>query len=216
MDVIAVGTGKALKFGENGDVDVVLVHAREAEQQFMDSGHGARREDVMFNHFEILGPPSDPARIRGLGAVEALAKIAAGRHDFISRGDDSGTHRRERSLWDQAGGLPEWSEYVEAGQGMGATLVMANQMRAYTLADRGTYLAFNDRIDLQPLAASGENLLNPYGVLAVNPAKHSGINHDLADRFIDFLISAEAQTLIRDFRIAGEPLFQPRHLSEVE
>jgi tungstate transport system substrate-binding protein len=212
VDVIAVGTGQALKFGENGDVDVVWVHAHDAELQFVRAGHGVRREDVMFNHFEILGPFSDPAGIKGMQAVPALKQIAAGGHRFVSRGDDSGTHRHERRLWESAGGLNAWEGYVEAGQGMGRTLVMADQMLAYTISDRGTYLAFTDKIELKPLTTSGDDMRNPYGAIAVNPEKSPQINHELANLFLDFLIGAEGQKLISGFRIAAMPVFHPHHL----
>lgn len=214
IDVIAVGTGAALKLGEAGDVDVVLVHARPAEDAFMQAGHGVRREDVMYNTFEILGPPSDPAGIKGLGAVEALQKIAAGSQPFVSRGDDSGTHKKERALWEKAGGLTEWSGYAESGQGMGPTLTMADQMKAYTLSDRGTYLAFRDKIELVPLTATSEELKNPYGVIVVNPNKNDQIRDDLANAYAEFLIAPKTQRMIRDFKIAGEQLFYPVHLSD--
>jgi len=214
VDLIAVGTGQALKFGENGDVDVVWVHAHDAELEFVRAGHGVRREDVMYNYFEVLGPPSDPAEISGLSAAAALKRIESGGHKFVSRGDGSGTHRRERALWESAGGLRPWDGFVEAGQGMGRTLVMADQMQAYTICDRGTYLVFADKIDLQPLAAHGEELRNPYGAITVNPAKSPKINHELANRFVDFLIGAEGQKLIGDFRVAAMPVFQPHHLAD--
>ena len=214
IDVLAVGTGKALKLGENGDVDVVLVHARAAEDRFMADGHGARREDVMYNRFEVLGPAADPARIKGMAAVAALQRIAGGRHRFVSRGDQSGTHQRERALWQKGGGRAAWDGYLRSGQGQGATLVMADQMQAYTLSDRGTYLAFQVRIELVPLVTYAEDLLNPYGIMTVNPDKNEQVRHQLADRFVDFMISPRAQKMIRDFRIEGEPLFFPQHLPD--
>lgn len=216
VDVIPVGTGKALKLGSRGDVDVVLVHARQAEDAFLAAGHASRREDVMFNTFELLGPPDDPAGIRGRDPVASLRTVAEHNHRFISRGDDSGTHQREKSLWASGGGRPDWPGYIEAGQGMGATLIMADQMSAYVLTDRGTYLRFRDKIDLVPLAAASSNMRNPYGILTVNPDRHPGVNHALADRFVDFLIAPEAQRIIRDFRVAGEPLFYPLRLSETD
>jgi tungstate transport system substrate-binding protein len=212
VDVIAVGTGKALKLGENGDVDAILVHARRAEEAFMKAGHGIRREGVMQNSFEVLGPTSDPADIRGRTAAEALRKIAAEKQRFVSRGDESGTHSRELLLWASAGGKPLWETYVESGQGMGASLVMADQMQAYVLTDRGTYLSFRDKIDLVPLVKSTDELLNTYSVIVVNPSKHPRINDDLAQSFVDFLIAEPAQRLIGDHRIDGEPLFQPLRL----
>jgi len=214
VDVIAVGAGAALKLGEAGDVDLVLVHARAAEDAFMAAGHGIRREDVMYNTFEILGPPDDPAGIRGMEPEAALTKIATSGHKFASRGDESGTHQREMQLW--RGQLPQWDGYIESGQGMGATLTIADQMNAYVLTDRGTYLNFKDKIQLTPLVTSSESLRNPYGIMVVNPEKHRLINCDLAEAFVDFIISAEAQTLIRDYQVQGEPLFYPLQLSEAD
>ena len=211
VDVIAVGTGAALKLGEAGDVDAVLVHARALEDAFMAAGHGVRREDVMYNSFEILGPPDDPAQVSGLEPTAALVKIAASGQPFVSRGDGSGTHQRELTLWKQGGGRPAWDAYVESGQGMGATLIMADQLRAYALADRGTYLKFKDKIDLVPLVRPTAALRNPYGVIAVNPEKNEAIRGDLAQQFIQFLISPETQRQIRDYRVAGQPLFHPLH-----
>jgi len=214
VDVIAVGTGRALKLGEAGDVDAVLVHSRAAEDAFMAAGHGIRREDVMYNTFEIVGPPSDPAGIQGVTAVEALRKIAAGKYRFVSRGDDSGTHKRELTLWKAVGGRPTWDGYVESGQGMGASLIMADQMKAYILADRGTYLSFKEKIHLKPLARQSKDLLNPYGIIVVDPSKHPSIRGKLAGAFVDFIISPQAQRIIRDFQVAGEQLFHPLRLSE--
>ena len=208
-DVIAVGTGAALKLGEAGDVDVVLVHAREAEQAFMEGSHGVRREDVMYNTFEILGPLDDPADIRASDPATALQTIATGGLRFVSRGDESGTNKREQRLWKSGGGRPDWSGYIESGQGMGATLMMADQMQAYVLSDRGTYLKFKKKIGLVPLVPSSERLRNPYGIMVVNPQKHSSINVESAQAFVDFMISADAQQLIRDYRIDGEQLFYP-------
>ncbi len=209
VDVIAVGTGKALKLGEAGDVDVVLVHAREAEDAFMRAGHGVRREDVMYNQFVLVGPANDPANVRGRSAVDALRRIARSQSTFLSRGDDSGTHKRERQLWREAGLRPDWGDYIESGQGMGVTLIMADQMNAYTLTDEGTYLRFRDKIELVPLVDSSEDLHNPYGVIAVNPAKNDRIQRKLANQFIDYLIADRTQQRIAGFRVAGEPLFHP-------
>jgi tungstate transport system substrate-binding protein len=213
VDVIAVGTGKALKFGEAGDVDVVLVHARDAENAFMKAGHGIRREDVMYNTFEILGPPDDPAGIAGTEPSPALTKIAAGKHRFLSRGDESGTHQRELLLWKKGRGRPQWDEYIESGQGMGKTLIMADQMKAYVLTDHGTYLRFKQKIRLKPLVASSNDLKNLYGIIVVNPNKHSAIRDDLAGAFVDFMISQRAQRIIQDFAVDGERLFYPLRLS---
>lgn len=214
VDVIAVGTGAALKLGERGEVDVVLVHARGAEDAFMAAEHGIRREDVMYNTFEILGPQDDPADIRGLEPPLALQKIAASQQRFVSRGDDSGTHQRELKLWADAGERPLWDGYVESGQGMGATLTMADQMNAYVLTDRGTYLKLKPKIRLVPLITSSESLQNPYGIMVVNPEKNPSLNGLLAQAFVEFMISAEAQQLIRDYRIEGEQLFHPLRLPQ--
>ena len=215
VDVIAVGSGKALRLGERGDVDVVLVHAQPDEDQFMSAGHGVRREDVMYNRFELLGPVADPAGIKGMEVTEALQRIVVGKHRFVSRGDDSGTHKRELSLWrEDDEDMPSgWDNYMESGQGMGATLVMADQMKAYPLSDRGTYIAFKNKIDLVPLIPASEPLINPYGIMTVNPGKNDRIQHDLANAFVDFIISPETQWIVGDFRLAGETLFHPLHLA---
>ncbi|MCH2125690.1 MAG: substrate-binding domain-containing protein [Pirellulaceae bacterium] len=212
VDIVAAGTGRALKLGEAGDVDVVLVHAREEEEAFLASGHATRREDVMFNTFEILGPPDDPAQIRNLFAGESLQKIARQKEKFISRGDDSGTHKREQKIWQTSGGFTLWSEYLETGQGMASTLMMAHEKQAYVLVDRGTYLRFQRKIELVPLAATDDSLRNPYGVLNVNPAKSSAIKAELSQKMCDFLISPITQQRIKQFSINGESLFFPLHL----
>ena len=211
VDIIAVGTGKALKIGEAGDVDVVLVHARTAEDAFMAAGHGSRREDVMHNTFELLGPPADPAQIKGLEVTAALGRIATAKPAFVSRGDDSGTHKRELALWDDAGGLEPWERYFETGQGMGRSLMIADEKLGYILADRGTYLAFKDKIDLVPLVATSAKMRNPYGVMVVNGGRHPKADAQRANAFVDHLISPRGQRIIRDFKIAGEQLFFPAH-----
>ncbi len=211
VDVIAAGTGKALKLGSSGDVDIVLVHARAAEDEFMAAGHGVRREDVMYNTFEIVGPSSDPAGVARLTPQEALQRIADTGHRFVSRGDESGTHQRELQLWRAGGSRPAWDSYLESGQGMGPTLIMADQMQAYLLTDRGTYLAMRDKIDLVPLVAQTDDLKNPYGVLVVNPDGSPGINERLAQRLADFFIAPATQAMIGRFQVAGEPLFYPAH-----
>ncbi len=214
VDVIAAGTGKALKLGESGDVDVVFVHARAAEDAFMEAGHGVRREDVMFNTFQLLGPPSDPAGIRGADVIGALRTIGATKQRFVSRGDDSGTHKREMRLWKRAGGQPEWEDCVETGQGMGATLVIADQMQAYIIADRGTYLNFKGKITLVPLNAPSDEMKNPYGIMVVNPQKHPRIQSRLGNAFVDFVISTDGQRLIQTYTIDGEQLFSPSRLDD--
>ena len=168
----------------------------------------------MYNNFEILGPSEDPAGIRGMEPAAALRKIATGGHQFVSRGDDSGTHQREIKLWGNTPGRPEWEGYLESGQGMGATLTMADQMNAYVLSDRGTYLKMKQDLHLVPLVTSSEKLRNEYGILVVNPQKHSGINSKLAKAFLDFIISPESQQLIRNFQVDGEQLFYPLRLPD--
>lgn len=216
VDVVAVGTGAALKLGEQGDADVLLAHAPEAEQQFMAAGHGTRREPFMYNYFTILGPPQDPAAIRDKTPIQAMQSIAAGKHRFISRGDNSGTHKREMALWEQAGGLTEWKDYFESGQGMGATLVMADEKLAYVLTDRGTYLNFKDQIDLIPLIAKSESLLNTYSVILVDAEKHEKINAKLAQAFLQFMVSGQTQRAINDYKLEGQHLFQAIKSSETE
>ena len=213
VDVIAVGTGQALRLGKAGDVDLVLVHARAVEDAFMEAGHGIRREDVMYNTFEVVGPQDDPAGIQGQTALEAFRMIRETEARFVSRGDDSGTHKKERALWLAAGHPPTWGNYVESGQGMGPTLIMANELDAYVLTDRGTYLKFKDKLSLVTLVQSPDELRNPYGVLVVDPAKHTANQSDLAQAFVDFLISRDAQLMIQNYRVNDEPLFYPLRLS---
>ncbi len=213
VDVIAVGTGQALKLGEDGNADVLLVHARAKEDAFMEAGHGVRREDVMYNDFVIVGPEGDPAGIRGItDAAVAFQKIAGAEALFVSRGDDSGTHTKEKSIWEAAalGTYGEW--YISAGQGMGAVLTMANEQQAYTLSDRATYLArVLEGTELVILVEGDPILFNPYGVIAVNPEKYPGINNELANTFIDWLVSLPVQEKISQFGMDtfGSPLFTP-------
>ncbi len=208
VDVIAVGTGKALKLAEMGDVDAVLVHAPALEEAFVAAGHGVQRHPVMYNDFVILGPAADPAGIAaGRDALEALQRIAARQSVFVSRGDESGTHQMERQLWQAAGISPGGRWYLEAGRGMGEVIAMATERRAYTLTDRGTWLALRGRSDLQVLVEGDERLFNPYGVIAVNPQRHPHVQAELARVFIDYLLSAEGQERIRSFKVGGEPLF---------
>ena len=213
VDVIAVGTGQALKLGEDGNADVLLVHARAREDEFMAANHGVRREDVMYNDFVLLGPADDPAGVGGMtSAAEAFAAIAAAQSPFISRGDDSGTHTKEKALWAAAGVEPAGDWYVSAGQGMGAVLTMANEQQAYTLSDRATYLARTlEGTDLVILAEGDPALFNPYGVIAVNPEKNPNIHAELANQFIDWIISAQTQEQIGQFGVKefGQPLFFP-------
>lgn len=213
IDVIAVGTGQALKLGEDGNADLLMVHARAREDAFMDAGHGARREDVMYNDFVIIGPADDPAGIRGMEkAAKALARIAEAKAPFVSRGDDSGTHTKEKTVWATAEIEPAGDWYISAGQGMGAVLTIANEQQAYTLSDRATYLARTlEGIDLEILVEGDSVLFNPYGIIAVNPDKSDHINVDLANTFIDWLISLPTQEKISRFGEDkfGTPLFTP-------
>jgi tungstate transport system substrate-binding protein len=213
VDVIAVGTGQALKLGQDGNADVLLVHARSREDKFMADGHGVRRENVMYNDFVIAGPPSDSAGIKGKGNVaEAFKMIAEAKATFVSRGDDSGTHTKEKSIWKAAETGPSGAWYLSAGQGMGAVLTTANELQAYTLSDRATYLARKGKgLELAILVQGDPLLFNPYGVIAVNPGKHAQINAELANAFIDWLISVPAQEEIARFgkEEFGQALFCP-------
>lgn len=213
VDVIAVGTGKALKIGSAGDVDVVFVHARAAEDKFIADGFGVNRRDVMYNDFIIIGPKNDPAGIRGSkDAKKALAAIAQKGAPFISRGDDSGTHKKEKTLWRKAGVRPMGAWYAEAGQGMGAVIQIANEKKAYTLADRGTYLAYSKKVDLVILCENDKDLFNPYGIMAVNPARFPHVNYIMAMAYIGWVTSKEGQAIIKDFGKDrfGQPLFRPQ------
>jgi len=209
VDVIAVGTGKALRLGENGDVDIVFVHARAAEDKFVNDGYGVNRRDVMYNDFVIIGPKEDPAGIKGMrDAAMALRKISDEESPFASRGDDSGTHKKEKSLWEAAETLPEGSWYMETGQGMGATLLLAAEKQAYTMTDRGTYTALKDKIDLPILVEGDERLFNPYGIIAVNPAKHPHVNYEYAMALIGWVTSVKGQKIIADYKKYGQALFK--------
>jgi len=213
VEVVAVGTGQALQLGEDGNADVLLVHARSREDAFMEAGHGVRREDVMFNDFIIVGPADDPAGVAGMtDAPAALAQIAAAEAPFVSRGDDSGTHTKEKSIWAAADIEPAGDWYISAGQGMGAVLTMADEQQAYTLSDRATYLARTLEGTELVIAIEGDPILfNPYGVMAVNPDKNAEIDNEAANIFIDWLISVPTQELIGQFGVDefGAPLFTP-------
>lgn len=210
VDVIAVGTGKSLKLGENGDVDVVFVHARPAEDKFVADGFGVDRRDVMYNDFILVGPKDDPAGIKdSKSAAEAFKKLSGGKADFISRGDDSGTHQKEKEIWKLAGITPQGKWYVEAGQGMGPVLQMAFDKKGYTLSDRGTFLAYEGKTDLGILFEGDKSLFNPYGIIAVNPKKHPGVNYDLAKKFIDYVTGPEGQKIIAGYNVNGKQLFFP-------
>ncbi len=201
LDVIAVGTGQALKLGQDGNADVLLVHSRAQEDAFMKDGHGVRREDVMYNDFIVLGPAADPAKIKGTKtAAEAFQRIAAAEAKFVSRGDGSGTETKEKSIWKSANIEPKGSWYISAGQGMGAVLTMSDEMPAYTLSDRATYLARKaEGLKLEIMVEGEKGLYNPYGVIAVNPNKGPQIKAPLANQFIDWIISVPVQEKIAAF-----------------
>jgi len=221
VDVIAVGTGQAIALGESGDVDVILVHARAREDAFVQDGHGTQRSDVMYNDFILVGPVDDPAGVAGMAlAKDALTAIADTGAIFASRGDDSGTHTKEKSLWEAAGISPDASSewYKSLGQGMGDTLTFANEAGAYTLTDRGTYLSMIDSLPNLAVMVGGNSidenqdtsLYNPYGVIPVNPDK-GNINLELAESFVEWLTSVPTQQMIAEFGVDqfGQPLFYP-------
>ena len=210
VQVISVGTGKALELAKNGDVDVTLVHARAAEDKFVAEGHGVDRRDVMYNDFVIAGPASDPAAIKGSkDVIAAMGKIAAGSDKFISRGDASGTDMMEKSYWKLAGTLPAGRRYISAGLGMGEVLTMAAELQAYTLTDRATYSTYKAKTGLAILVEGDPKMYNPYGIIAVNPARHPGVNAKGARALTDWITSAEGQQKIATFRPAGQQLFFP-------
>lgn len=210
IDVIAVGTGQALELGRNGDVDVVMVHAPSLEEEFVAEGYGVERVGFMYNDFVILGPSRDPAGIAGSNdVVDAFRQIAESESLFISRGDNSGTHTKEKNIWAEAGISPSGSWYREAGQGMGAVITLANNEEAYTLADRGTYLSYRGDIDLDVVVEGDPMLFNPYAVIAVDPDRHPHVKNEMAQAFIDYLVSDEGQSIIGEYTVEGEPLFTP-------
>jgi tungstate transport system substrate-binding protein len=212
VKTVAVGTGKALKMGEDGNADVLLVHAPDAEMELMDSGSGAERLLVMHNDFVLVGPAEDLAGIKGMSdAAEALSKIQAEGAVFVSRGDDSGTHKKELSLWAKIGTKPEGDFYLESGQGMGSTLRIASEKSAYSMTDRATYLATRDDLNSEILVEGDPVLLNVYHVITVNPEKWPKINYDGAIAFANFLIMPETQATIGEFGVEkfGQPLFFP-------
>lgn len=211
VDVIAVGTGQALELGQNGDADVVLVHSRAREDQFVADGYGTARYDVMYNDFILIGPAADPAGIKGMtDATAAFAKIAETGSTFVSRGDDSGTHSKEKAIWKAAEVTPEGDWYISAGQGMGEVLTMSDEMGAYTLSDRATYVARQATgLKLEILVEGDPILFNPYGVIPVNPEKHPNINAELGQAFADWITSLETQELILSFKLNDQSLFTP-------
>jgi tungstate transport system substrate-binding protein len=214
VKVVAQGTGQALDTGRRGDADVVFVHAKSAEQKFLAEGEGVKRYPVMYNDFVLIGPKSDPAGIKGMNDVaKALQKIKEKQAPFISRGDRSGTHIAELALWNKDAGIDidkdkgPW--YKSIGQGMGAALNTAGASNAYVLSDRGTWLSFKNKGELQIVVEGDKRLFNQYGVMLVNPSKHPNVKKDLGQEFIDWLVSPEGQKAIANYKINGEQLFYP-------
>ncbi len=220
VDAIAQGTGAALETARNGDADLVLVHARSLEDDFIRDGYGVNRRDLMFNDFVIVGPEGDRAGINEVGeAIAAFEAIADAEAMFVSRGDNSGTHTKELAIWEAAGVEPGGDWYREAGSGMGEVLNQANQTDAYTLADRGTFISQRSELALGirvqgPIEGGPELLANPYGIIAVNPAVHEHVTYDLAMAYIGFITSQQGQAIIAEYTVDGEPLFFPEAVSK--
>lgn len=217
LHIFYAGTGIALEYGKRGDVDAVVIHDKPREEQFVAEGYGVERVPFAYNYFLIVGPPGDPADIKGLSPEDAFRKLMeTGSGDFVSRGDDSGTHAKEKAIWQAAGFGYEAVQqagawYIEAGRGMGPTLLMANEKNAYTLTDNGTFLAYRSDLDLVPIVETGAVLLNVYSVIAINPERHPETNVEMANDLVYFLISPEIQGLIGNYGVAeyGVPLFMP-------
>ncbi len=211
--VVAVGTGQAIEVAKRGDADVLFVHHKPSEEAFVENGFGVKRHPVMYNDFIIVGPGDDPAGVEGMeNAPGALAEIAEAEAPFASRGDDSGTHKKELGLWDKAGvdvAEDGGSWYRETGAGMGRTLNTAAGMNAYALADRGTWISFDNRQDLELLVEGDPDLFNPYGVILVNPEKHGHVKAEMGQQFIDWLTSEDGQDAIASYRLRGQQLFMP-------
>ena len=207
IKVVALGTGQALDTGRRGDADVLFVHDQAAEEKFVAEGFGVKRYPVMYNDFVLVGPANDPAKVRGKDIVSALQKIASTQVGFVSRGDKSGTHAAELRYWKQAGLESKGAGYKECGCGMGPALNIASSTGAYALTDRGTWLNFKNRQDLQVLVEGDNRLFNQYGVMVVNPAKHAHVKADLAQKFVDWVVSPAGQASINRYKIGGEQLF---------
>lgn len=208
--VIAVGTGKALRMAQDGDIDVLMVHAKPAEEAFIKAGYGLERIELMYNDFVFVGPKNDPVGLGELTEInDVMSKIAYAETLFISRGDDSGTHKKEQRLWDQAGVMPSEDNYREAGQGMGKTLQIANELQAYTMIDRGTWLSYHDKVDLDIVFAGEPNLFNQYSVILINPQRYPDLNTKGARELIDWLISEQGQALIGEYKVQAQVLFTP-------
>ena len=217
VQVISVGTGKALKMGENGDVDLVMTHAPSAEARFIDQGFGIEAQRVMHNDFVLVGPKDDKAQVSGARTVtQGLSLIMATNQQFISRGDDSGTHKKELQLWQHLGALPTFDGYFESGRGMGHSLQMASEIGAYTMSDRGTWLALKNKLELRLVLESDPRLINPYQVMLVNPKRHGHANINSARQFAKWLVGAAGQEAIGNFRIDDEVLFVPSARSIIQ
>jgi len=222
VDVIAVGTGQSLKLGESGDADVVLVHARSAEDQFISNGFGTNRKDVMHNDFIILGPTNDVLNLRqSSNVIKAFLKLSNDKIEFVSRGDESGTHKKEKEIWKKTGITPSGKWYLESGKGMEEAILMAFNRNAYVLSDRATYLAIKSKVDLKIVFENDPLLMNPYGIIAVNPVKRVEVTkgnisekeawekYQLAMKLVNWLVSPEGQALIKNYCINGQVLFYP-------
>ena len=210
VQVVAVGTGQALRNARNGDADILLVHAKSAEEAFVADGFGIARHDLMYNDFVVIGPATDPADLLTAPTVfDALRRIASGGERFVSRGDDSGTHKKELSLWQSAGVKPARTAYLESGSGMGATLRMAIELQGYTLSDRATWLAFNGKADAQVVFEGDPPLHNQYGIIIVNPDRHPHVNLTAAERFLDWMLGEPGRSAIAAFRVNDTQLFFP-------
>ena len=212
VKVIAVGTGQAIRIAKDGNADVILVHDRKSEEQFISGGYGVKRFDVMHNDFFIVGPKNDPAKIKGLKSLDAFRKLYEMKSAFVSRGDDSGTNRKELYLWEKSGIKPSGKWYIESGSGMEVTLRIANEKIAYTLCDRATWLSHKKELDALDLLVKDDNeLYNPYSVIAVSPSKYPWVKYDMAKKFIEFITGAEGQDIIKNYGVDkfGERLFFP-------
>lgn len=214
VKVVAVGTGKALQMGMDGEADILLVHAKASEEEFVEEGHGTERQDVMYNDFVLVGPSEDPVGLKENhpdNILEGLKKLSEEQATFVSRGDDSGTHKKELGIWESAEIEPAGEWYLEAGAGMGDVLKITNEKQAYTLTDRATYLSMKENLDLDIIIEGDPNLFNQYGIIPVDPSKNENINNDGAMEFMNWLLGEEAQNLIKDFGVEeyGEPLFVP-------
>lgn len=214
VKVVAVGTGKAIEMGVNGEADILLVHAKASEEEFVKEGHGTERKDVMYNDFVLVGPKDDPINLKKESPKDikaSLATISETKTSFVSRGDDSGTHKKELEIWKDSAITPDPEWYIESGSGMSETLKIANEKGAYTLTDRATYLSLKDTLQLEIVVEGDDNLFNQYGIIPVNPEKNEKINESGAKVFMDWLLSDETQKLIGEFGVEeyGQPLFVP-------